>query len=646
MILFYCGLGQQISKRIPLPQSFLLSAPIGFSIAAIFSSIFYKLGIALSYQCIFLGIVSFLNILIERKSILKNLKTNLTIYSVGLAVSFFLLLPYYTGGPQFYSFQGNHWDNFSYLGSSISYSKDSFEFLKSTPENELVNKPIALAGKRNLSVRPSINITHALTSFFSMSSMIDNHYIFLCSLWLLTFNALLFGLITFFKFKFSKSTLVAMAFVLGFFGQYIFDINAWSHMGAFSLILSLNFLAFCFVRNKNNLNFYFYLSLVILGGGVLYIYPEILLFHGPFFVALLGYGIYTKKLNLIDSTKILGTFGCVLILGLFFYEGSIGFIIRQFTESNSSQNTFWTYFQKYFFGQGDLLIDLKTAAENTFIKLGFDNKEEAIKNIHWPTFVKDFFFSGNGLIQLFVLAINLLAGFFGLYFITPIHNLGTIQLILWSLTLALFLISLKYSIFKNIKNYIKNLDFQLLLLYLTILLSICSIFILKKQLWSLGKALTYISPFLFILISYSYLKEVKLFKNISLIYIFLNIIFGLYRPLAAMNENGIHYSYPPYPSIHDGSREVKLNYDLSLRDLRKKIKSCKGISVDVKNLWAREHVFFYLYEHDIPFTSDLSIWSYVDTENDLGHMKKIATDCVLNDDFILTYSPWINPGDS
>lgn len=432
-------IGFPITRLLPrniFKMRILLSSVFGLCISSILVTLLYRYGLSINHIFIIFVITSILfslfflfhiikKILIGKRDFFKFNRLLFVLILIWIIGSLILIAPRIIGEDQFSVFQGNQWDNFVYLNSSLVYSKEPYAKIINT-DNFLQN-PLILYAKIQLFGRPSTHILYAFVSQIFSNISYKLHYTFQVFFFSQTILVFMFIIINIIKNIFPAIIgLASLAFSLGFWGQYILDINAWSQISSIPIMLLIVgmiiiLLGKDYIEIKNSL--YFIKIIIIfslLFSCSLYLYPESFLFHLPIiFIICLFYLISEfknkKKWNLILLIFIGAFLG--LISGFLLYDGIIKFVINQFKFASSINVKWWTYFQAFFLGRDNL--------NDTFLS----NDSFLLNNI-----------------------IDFISGFFGLYFITPRSNYNFILSFLSRLLLIGFITWMIYYLYYFIKK--------------------------------------------------------------------------------------------------------------------------------------------------------------------------------------------------
>ena len=451
-ILFFV-IGFPISRLLPSSIFKLrgFTAPtLGYGITALVTTLLYKWGVSIPVLFkIFIGVCAplmlfmFIDFYKKNKKNIKivgfyTAKKNITIcFLIWLIGTGILLAPKLTGGNQFAVFQGNHWDTFGYLNSAVVYSKEPYKNIINSSTDDWIRNPLIAHAKENLHSRPSVHILYSL-----VGQIMPHHYHTLYYTFLIFFFSQ-FILITIFllmnSFKGVNPVLcgiAALAFPLGFWGQYILDMNAWSQISSLPILLLLVALQILILtKDYDKIEFSDVLKLLflftLLFASSLYLYPESLIFHLPAIAIIIGISFMIRSRRNCCKSAVLIIIVALLSAGLtslFFYSGTIGHIVSQLKTVNSAEFDWWKYFLAFLQGQ-DLRALLQGLDPHAFSQ-GIQNfRDTPLIEILQRT-------------SLFENIIEALAGVSGLYFLTPCGNQSILVNALIRSANLLFIISI------------------------------------------------------------------------------------------------------------------------------------------------------------------------------------------------------------
>jgi hypothetical protein len=450
--------------------------------------------------------------------------------------------PLKVGGYNLRVFQGNHWDQLSYVGISQSLSRYRLHDLASGYEMSLhVKDPVSIIAMNSLKSRPNVELLYSTMISPLKLSVIDFAY----SFQLVLLAVLLATIIGFVKHfidveltvgRIFVIRMLSVAFICGFWGQYLLDLNAWSSLSVGPIIM---FLFVVCDKWSNTSDVATGLLLISTLVSLTLLYPEAMIFIAPFLALYFSIRIQQlRKVNLkqvFKSSIILSI--SVVILAISYYKPlEFGFQQLKFGNSNSSEN--WgAYFQAFFVGQDG--------------RLG----------------------GPSGILMYSVpMAIS------GMYFLAPQslgamsfpNTLQNIWVVVASISLVLFAIT---TAFKKRKEAI-----FLAFLPAAIIVPLVAKF---STVWVAGKAVNYLIALLFSLVVIMIL-EIEI-KRGSIKYVCMIVIttgwamtqfaFAIDR-IQSVQEFGIPHK-PPYISIQDNS--LKMNQDWSIK--KAQFKECSVVEV-------------------------------------------------------------------
>ncbi len=531
-----------------------------------------------------------------------------------VVIAVLILLPHYLGGEQFAIFQGNRHDTVNYLSGAFGFANYSYAYLSNF---DVAAEPAAgLAAAANmLSARPTVALLYA--SFYKVFSrdFLSNAYEY-CLIGQLNFYfAFLYLSLSLFPNRKRSAQIVSVAFCVGFFGQYILDINAWSELFAVPmmvvlltdycralLILSESFnddgcellqpseKAGLLPADQRATLMFLFVRLPLVAAGMIYVYPEIAPVAGLGCAAALIFrifedvirGRYKIVLRVLVANALFALLALILVSG--YWKGTLGFLLQQLEMASEANVNWHHFFQAYLFGGGG------EVAERIKSSIGLD---------YW--------------FYVFLAApANFLAGIFGLYFLqlrgvwtrppSPLYCLWASVLLVWFGTVILGIARSAGSEFGSRDKVVGN-SLLCLVAIGAFATSIIPIGLLAKgQYWAAGKGLSMINPFIFlglilpVMVRHTHRTVLVL---VSLV-IAGHLLFGVTRPIiVAYRADGSHFPYP-YPSLSAVYR-TSVEWDISRYE--KDIGKCALVRVDIHEPFLERVVENYLMEQKIPWFS-------------------------------------------
>ncbi len=629
-----CGLIGWLPCRLLLPAGRVagraLAAPVlGFALFGVVATVLFCFNLpAVWLAGVFLGLAAAgLGLAVMRPPERPGSGGWLLI-AVSVGVGLLLLLPKWTGGPQFFVFQGNIWDQFNYLARTVSYRDFSYEQLMAIDHTAPLINNFAGFARGELFARPAVSIVHAAVLPFSAEPPTLNAYVFMTFLQLLTFFALAFVAVAVAGRCALTAAVLAAALTVGFFLQYVFDINAWSQLAGMPLILLASALALLvldagdrrgdapeLLRDDIRLAGAAALALA----ATLYYYPEIV---PVYLVPLAG----VAGLALVPAAGRSGALGRVMLLagaGLLAvaltvpcWRGTTAFLGLQFSTSMAQSVDWFLYFQRY----------LAPADLTGFFTVGYKTGQ----------------FPADGLWQAALfMPIDFVTGLVGLYMLQPPVDLPLVVRVVWRLAvLAALGCLLVPAVSAALKLAWRGGDRTALLLRLVLLALLMPLpFAVSGKLWGAGKAIAMIGPCLFLLVVVPLLRsgESPARRVPAVMFLAIQLGFGLARPLAAAHPDGIHYALP-YPSIQQADTKTGLSWDLRRWD--ETLRACHRIAVDTENPFLERYVQLHLTDLNSVWWSVRPLNGYFDRGLVLGlQPAQGEPDCLVTDGGRLA-RPW------
>jgi hypothetical protein len=625
-------------NRLESTTCFLATPVVGFGWLCVVGTILYRFQISPHSVSIILVVAavgiggselarlkSFQRIALSRRDYLLS--------GVFLGVVAFSLLPAVLGGPQFSLFQGNVVDQFNHLALAISVDHYEYDFLRSVPLEKGNQNDFLLLASYVFGTRPGVNIGYAILSHTMFGHMYEKIYLFIAFLQILFFLSITTLIINILELRPLVAAVVGAACALGFFVQYVIDINAWSHLAGMALAvfaLTTTVLIFTSPDDAHQTPQILLKNGSIVGlawAPVIYVYPEIFLAYGlALTTGILIYAIVSREWN-PKKFLALGVGGLVVVLvAAFSWKNTAGVLEQQlalalhipiaipnFANSASVGSTVeigWhKYFQRYLFDQS-----LSEQGYRSWYAI-----------ISWPA---DFMY-----------------GAIGLYFVRPPADLALIMRVGWKLLLWIPLVILFYGAGVAGLRIVRDRKPTTILCFTMVaLISLVFPIALASQglYWTAGKGLAMIAPLMFGLLVLPLATESgRHLRKHSVIwaYVFLSLAFGLFRPVAALTPSGIHYS-APYPAVSNGA--LKLTIDWNIAGVLDQSRICKKLVIKISNPFLDSFVQSALTERNAqwstlqpidtyygmgrtfappprPNDADCGLFSYVDP--DTAHMR-------------------------
>jgi hypothetical protein len=543
-----------------------------------------------------------------------------------------ILLPHYLGGQQFAIFQGNRHDTVNYLSGAVGFANYSYAHLSSfDPASEPVAGLAEAAAL--LMARPAVAILYASLYKLFSSDFLINAYDY-CLVGQLNFYfAFLYLMLNCFPRRERILHFAAVAFGVGFFAQYVLDINAWSELFAVPMMVVL-LTDFCrgllMVRPSRDgrvdqaglppkdppdratvrsarLAFLF-VRLPVTAAGMMYVYPEISPLAGLagagalacMITADIRRGDYWAAWKSLIATALVATIALVLMRG--YWQGTIGFLLFQVQMTASTDVGWYRFFQAYLFGGTSEII-------------------ERLRSAGAPAYL--FYLT-------IALPANFLAGFFGLYFLqprtlwikplTPYFLLWLPILLFWLSRVTLAVIASVRIEFARWRSGSGSSLFGPIAVGGLVAFAVPVGLLLQGKYWAAGKGLSMLAPFVFAALVVPIVGG-RTRRNTAVlcsIVLGVHLCFGIYRPIiVGIRADGSHFGYP-YPSLGKESRNV-IDWDVSRYEAD--IEKCTLVKVDIVEPFLERIVENYLVEKKIQWFSPNPQWSYYGVGSQLPMMR-------------------------
>jgi hypothetical protein len=541
--LLFFGLGLPICYLLPrdVPDP-LAAAPIfGLAWYGVTTTILYRYGVnldfALAVQCF--AAMAFIVVSAFRWPYSVGWTATLVVCS--FAAAGLAILPLSIGGYQFAIFQANFWDQFNYISGASAYAR--YEYLDFADIGK-EGQTYSLAAAYGLTARPTVGIVLASLwpHFFSTAALAAYPYQVL--LQILAGFGILFVARSVFLAGAMESLALFLAFALGFFVQYIADISAWSSLAALGFWPVLVGLLCMALSRPFELKLI--IALAVTASGILYFYPEsIAAGLPPCMGVFAGYLLIMRPTlpNLASLTPTLSA--CVvipLLMCIPMWRATVGFLVDQLIVAKDIPVAWYRAYGAFYSGDGKLLEPITTAYQF----------------VSYP--------------------IDLFMGTAGIYFLHPPGIFGSAARVVWKMFEGWFALSLLVA---GILSFIllkrKQGAATIFLIASLASLIVPVLLAMSGQYWSAGKAVSMSSPFIFILCAFSFFSGNKVTALPAIIFLMLQLGFGLERIFAASRHSD--RATAPYP----GLPEQKRAYNWDVTKWQDNLKGCRKVAFNIEN---------------------------------------------------------------
>jgi hypothetical protein len=575
MMLACGGIGLPIANLLPsrFRWRLLIAPTLGLCALAVAAPVLYQIGVPI--LGFFIGVCAVAAAILAaslrraiRAAEVLDRRLALLVLGTWIATTLLLLAPRWAGGDQFAVFQGNHWDTYGYLESAVVYARKPYSTLVNATDKDYLANPLYPVARGNLEARPSVHLLYATFSRIAPGHAYRLYYPFL-----VCFFAQ-FGLVAMFFLRNALPNappiawlVPAVAFPLGFWGQYVFDINAWSQISAIPTL----FLFFALVihaavvpdRDGSRVRVPIVIGVAVAGS--LYLYPEAFTVYAaavvPIGVAIpLLAMIRARRFSLRPFVPLTGLLG--VATGVL-YPPTFHFIVAQIAGSGVKV-PWWQFFQVFFLGRDGVAGD------------GADR------------------------------VVDFVAGIFGLYFVTPSADASdatscaqriAIVVIVIAVLASLGLLfsgraKLRGELPAESRSVIRSWGLVSLLLLVP-----AALLALQENYWPAGKAVSYAAPvfvtLLCVPIAYGFAHRVlRPLRWIAVVFVAIQIGAGVVRIPAATSQDGIHYD-APYPAI--GNPGLKKDFGWDLSELETLIPGDARVYIGIWDPWVDAQLQVFLF---------------------------------------------------
>jgi hypothetical protein len=540
------GIGLPLAYLLPDRYAWrpLIAPALGLAVLAVLAPVTYQWG--LSPKAFFFGAlaVAVMAISLYAGRAVRDMRgRHAWVIGLGwLVCTALLIAPRFVGGEQFTVFQGNPWDTFAYLESAISYARRSHDSILATNDAQLSHYPFLEIAKLQLSERPSIHLLYATFTRIAPDATYRLYYTFLVGWYAQFFLVAVFAVRALLP-KASPFTWIGIAgvFPLGFWGQYVFDINAWSQIASAPLLLLL-FVLLTHATIDTSWRVAGVAAVVV--AGAIYLYPEGFIIYAAALYPTLGlfHLIRIIRARKFDVRAFVPFTSLAGMAAAFLYTPILHFLIKQVTWSSKARVPWWEFFQAFFKGRDN--------AWGT----GFEQKADFT------------------------------AGIFGMYFATG-DNLqrSLVVFLVFALVAAAVVMAVRGQL--PIRAWVVA----------AFVLVLPAVYLFHADnYWPAGKVLSYAAPILVITLA----MTVGVVRWLAVAFIAFQLACGVIRIAAVRAPDGIHYA-SPYPAVSwaPTKREIAWN----MRGLEPHLKRSMKVLVHPTHMWLEQRLIVMLFSRRIQY---------------------------------------------
>ncbi len=537
IFIFVCWLwGSAFAKVLNLNKNLLLfEVSLGFIwMVLILNLLYFRMDLDIKEIKILIAVISiFVCIFIFRK-IEKRSLCSLCFVLLFFALSASLAyISYYRGfGENFYVFRGNIDDNFNYVSVGYAVLKHNFSYYLNVTEDVLFkeNDLLIWGADRLMNDRPSVTLPFALILKEGKGSIFLSAYLYMSVLYSMFAPVLYYFYRCLMKNRMPAIRCLLLAsYLLGFWGQLHFDLNAWSQLGGIPIIFTIIRFVLLELENKDRkIERRILLSVSITAAFL--IYPEAsMVYAGGIGIYLLLY--YIRKRDSTHLKDILKWFiiicfsACLLIIVNSNYRMAFSFMKGQLIGGITIKQDWWKIFDSYWVG--------KNASDHVITN-----------------------------------SLNHVISFFGFYFlIPPVQGSANIFLIAVEMLFILTIVSgIGIGFIQFLKKSKDELSIPFLWNYFFCYSILLILYLLwQKNYWVLGKLMVWMSPFLYYMITCFIGSGIVYFRKYYIVFggvlIGANMLFCAARVGQAWNGTNEWYNnYPLHQWLRD-SVEWKLDME-------------------------------------------------------------------------------------
>jgi hypothetical protein len=608
MVLFACSaIGYPVTEWLPARLAWRASlAPVlGLAILAVIVPVAYRNGISLVwlYRATLVAAVALFAL--RARSIARAIaaippdeRRSAILALAGYVAALFLLLaPRWSGGDQFAVFQGNQWDQFNYLQSAITYAKHPFETVVNADDELLRNNPLMAAAQTQLAHRPSVHMLYGMFSrlVHMQAYRLPYPFIVVClSQFVLVALFVVRNLVP--GGKPIAWVAVALVWPLGFWGQYSFDINAWSQVASAPvLVLLLALLLYSGAATTTRERTRLALVVGVVVAGCVYLYPEGLIIY----LVAMPVVVARPVLHMIRARRfafapVIPFFGLAGLALAFLDPSLVEHLIGQVTAQSETKVDWWTYFQAFFSGR--------------------DGGDAG--------------------------GIDFIAGLFGMYFATPpgdapttiavLSRLAICVTVIGSIAAVIAVCSRRVRLHGELGSESRGLLISWSAIAIVLLLP-AAYLAHDENYWPAGKVVSYAAPVFMTLLcvpsalSFGH-RGLRPLRWIVVAFMVFQLSLAVVRIVAARDALGIHYAFP-YPAASG----LKETYGWDLAKLQPRIRKSMKVRLASMEAWPETYLMLFMEARGIRYAKTGTVNTYYYAGRDLGEQQVTwAPDVVIS----------------
>lgn len=591
-----CGaIGLPIARLLPerLAWRSVVAPTLGYGVLAVAVPVAYRWGVSISHFFSASLVFAVILLALYARRLVRELRGTASVERRAIAVvaatclaaTLAMMAPRWLGGDRFSAFQGNTWDTYGYLESAVVYARESHEYVATATEDEFARVPLLTLAQASLVNRPSVHQLYAVFSRVAPGQMYRLYHPFL------VFSLAQFVLVALFVLRtiFPTRSLLACAaaalvFPLGFWGQYVFDINAWSQLASIpSLFLIFGLGIDIAAREETDVRSAVKLAgvLAVAIAGALFLYPEGFVIYVAAVAPVAGVPAIVRAIRSRRWRGLIPLAGIVGVASAVLYMPTWDFLVGQLTRTSVIKVPWWEYFQIFF--------------------LGRDGHAG-------PT------------------AIDFTGGFFGLYFATPTVKASAAIAVLSRTAIIAMVLAVIAGVGALVAGRFTRDDVASDARKRIIAWTVASVLLLvpaailfrQANYWPAGKCVSYAAPVFVTLVCLPVIARfsslpLRIARWIVIAYVAFQLVTAGARVHAARKHG--HYARP-YPGILEPS--LKKNLPWNFTRFESVLDESTRVLVRVPDVWPRAHVLCFLYSRGVPFAIEGPVNTYFDGGTVLG----------------------------
>ena len=514
-------------------------------------------------------------------------RTSVATFSIfGAWLSAICLLPLLLYGFQDHLFYSNPTDKLNYISIASGMGVRSFSELSNLAPTERSTPIIAAA--TNLFARPTAPLLLTRLKWLFGYASAEAIIPFEAVLQAITAFGIYFFLRNSFLVNRPRSIFCATAFSIGFFSQYIVDIDALSSLSALSFAPAALALIHRMASTNSPPHLPVSVPLGLLVAAQLYFYPEAI---PALLIPALGMSAiflfaYPRRLVIIAHYG--ASVAVAAILTFPIWQSTLSYLSFQAGVAQMVGAGWFLIFDKFFLGD-----------------VGLHDP---------PSFYKDL-----------SIPINLAMGFIGLFFLAPPDWLPYAAKLVWKIAEGIFVMALFATAF------IHSTKQRNAAIYISCLMSVALPLVLcvRGEAWAAGKAVTTISPIIFSALVFT-IGTRRWISFPAIVLASTSLIFGLQRAIL--------------PTLLD-DRKLALGYPLKVAELdryswdvsawKKTLDGCKKIDLNVTNPYLSRLVETIALDSGVPYDSSIDRLTYYgEGSTVMASPRDGSADCLITNQTI------------